>query len=120
MSNPVRQQYELLPYPARDPREEAQRLIEGSPSHLLELNHYLYAGARDFSRPFRALVAGGGTGDGLIMLAQHLADRKTPAEIVYLDLSTASRAIAEERAKVRGLGNIRFMSGSLLDLPSLD
>jgi SAM-dependent methyltransferase len=120
MSDPVRQQYEILPYPARDPREEAQRLIEGSPSHLLELDHYLYAGARDFSRPFRALVAGGGTGDGLIMLAQHLANRKTPAEIVYLDLSTASRAIAEERAKVRGLGNIRFMSGSLLDLPSLD
>jgi hypothetical protein len=72
MTDPVRQQYELLPYPARDPREEAQRLIEGSPSHLLELNHYLFAGARDFARPFRALVAGGGTGDALIMLAQHL------------------------------------------------
>ena len=42
MPDPVRQQYELLPYPARDPRDEAQRLIEGSPSHLLEINHYLY------------------------------------------------------------------------------
>ncbi|HJT14258.1 MAG TPA: class I SAM-dependent methyltransferase [Dongiaceae bacterium] len=119
MSDKVRQQYELLPYPARDPREEAQRLIEGSPSHLLELNHYLYAGARDFAQPFRALVAGGGTGDGLIMLAQHLADRRCPAEIVYLDLSTASRAVAEQRAHVRGLGNITFMTGSLLDLPGL-
>jgi len=119
MSDKVRQQYELLPYPARDPREEAQRLIEGSPSHLLELNHYLYAGARDFARPFRALVAGGGTGDGLIMLAQHLADAGCPAEIVYLDLSTASRAVAEQRAKVRGLGNVTFMTGSLLDLPGL-
>ena len=117
MSDPVRQQYELLPYPARDPRDEAQRLIEGSPSHLLEINHYLFAGARDFSAPFRALVAGGGSGDGLIMLAQHLADRRCPAEIVYLDLSTASRAIAEERARIRGLANIRFMTGSLLDLP---
>ncbi len=120
MSDPVRQQYELLPYPARDPRAEAQRLIEGSPSHLLELNHYLFAGARDFSGPFRALVAGGGTGDGLIMLAQHLSDRHCPAEIVYLDLSTAARAIAEERARMRNLGNIRFMSGSLLDLPNLN
>jgi len=119
MSDKVRQQYELLPYPARDPREEAQRLIEGSPSHLLELNHYLYAGARDFAQPFRALVAGGGTGDGLIMLAQHLKDAGCPAEIVYLDLSKASRAIAEQRAKVRGLGNITFLTGSLLDLPSL-
>lgn len=119
MSDKVRQQYELLPYPARDPREEAQRLIEGSPSHLLELNHYLYAGARDFAQPFRALVAGGGTGDGLIMLAQHLTDAGCPAEVVYLDLSKASRAIAEQRAKVRGLGNITFVTGSLLDLPDL-
>ena len=119
MTDKVRQQYELLPYPARDPRDEAQRLIEGSPSHLLELNHYLYAGARDFAQPFRALVAGGGTGDGLIMLAQHLADAGCPAEIVYLDLSKASRAIAEQRATVRGLANITFMTGSLLDLPSL-
>ena len=92
MTDPVRQQYELLPYPARDPREEAQRLIEGSPSHLLEVNHYLFAGERDFSKPFRALVAGGGTGDGLVMLAQHLKDAGCPAEIVYLDLSKASRA----------------------------
>ena len=119
MSDKVRQQYELLPYPARDPREEAQRLIEGSPSHLIELNHYLFAGARDFARPFRALVAGGGTGDGLIMLAQHLQDAGCPAEIVYLDLSQASRAVAEQRARVRGLGGITFMTGSLLDLPSL-
>ncbi|HET6159430.1 MAG TPA: class I SAM-dependent methyltransferase [Dongiaceae bacterium] len=120
MADPVRQQYELLPYPARDPREEAQHLIEGSPSHLLELNHYIFGGVRDFSALFRALVAGGGTGDALIMLAQHLANRNCPAEIIYLDLSTASRAIAEERAKVRGLGNIKFMTGSLLDLLALD
>jgi len=120
MPDPVREQYELLPYPAREPRDEAQRLIEGSPSHLVELNHYLFAGARDFSRPFRALVAGGGTGDGLIMLAQHLADRNCPAEIVYLDVSMASRKIAEERAKVRGLANITFKAGSLFDLPTLD
>jgi SAM-dependent methyltransferase len=119
MPDPVHQQYELLPYPARDPREEAQRLIEGSPSHLLELNHYLFAGARDFRQPFRALVAGGGTGDALIMLAQHLKDRSAPAEIVYLDLSAAARAVAEQRAQVRGLDTIRFVSGSLLDLPAL-
>ena len=27
-------QYEAYPYPARDPRDEAKRLIIGSPSHL--------------------------------------------------------------------------------------
>ncbi len=119
MSDPLIEQYESYPYPARDPADEAKRLIEGSPSHLLELNHYLFAGSRDFRLPFRALVAGGGTGDATIMLAQHLQDQGCPAEIVYLDLSRASRAIAEARAARRGLANIRFHTGSLLDLPRL-
>lgn len=120
MTDPVRAQYEAYPYPPRDPRDEAKRLIEGYPSHLLEINHYIYAGRRDFSRPFRALVAGGGTGDGTIMLAQHLADRGGPAEIVYLDVSSAARRIAGARAAARGLANIRFLTGSLADLPRLD
>jgi SAM-dependent methyltransferase len=119
MTERVRAQYEAYPYPPRDPRDEAKRLIEGSPSHLLEINHYVFAGERDFRQPFRALVAGGGTGDGTIMLAQHLADRGCPAEIVCLDVSSAARSIAEARARQRNLTNIRFMTASLLDLPAL-
>jgi SAM-dependent methyltransferase len=119
MTERVRAQYEAYPYPPRDPRDEAKRLIEGSPSHLLEINHYVFAGRRDFRQPFRALIAGGGTGDGTIMLAQHLADRGCPAEIVYLDVSAAARAIAEARAHQRNLTNIRFVTASLLELPTL-
>ncbi len=119
MTERVRAQYEAYPYPPRDPRDEAKRLIEGSPSHLLEINHYVFAGRRDFRQPFRALIAGGGTGDGTIMLAQHLADRGCPAELVYLDVSSAARAIAEARAHQRDLTNIRFTTASLLELPTL-
>lgn len=119
MSDAVKAQYEAYPYPRRDPRDEARRLVVGSPSHLAEIDHYLFAGRRDWTRPFRALVAGGGTGDGLIMLAQHLKDRGTPAEVHYLDLSQASRAIAEARAQARGLDFIRFHSGSLLDVGTI-
>ncbi len=115
MSDAVRDQYEDLPYPPRDPEDERRRLLTGSPSHILEIDHYVFAGARDWSKPFRALVAGGGTGDGLIMLAQQLADLGCPAEITYLDLSAASRAIAETRARIRGLDDIAFHTGSLLD-----
>ena len=115
----VRAQYEALPYPPRDPRDEAIRLITGTPSHVLEINHYLFSGRLNFARPFRALVAGGGTGDACIMLAQQLADRRCPGEVVYLDISTASRQICEGRAKARGLRNINFLTGSLLDLPSM-
>jgi SAM-dependent methyltransferase len=116
----VRAQYEALPYPARDPRDEASRLITGTPSHILEIDHYLFAGRLNFTRPFRALVAGGGTGDACIMLAQQLVDRRCPGEVVYLDLSTASRQVCEARAKVRGLRNIQFLTGSLLDLPVMN
>jgi len=111
---PVSQQYEAYPYPARDPAEEATRLIVGSPGHPFEIDHFLHGGARDWSRPFRVLVAGGGTGDGLIMLAQVLADHGAEAEIIYLDISRASRRIAEARAAARGLTNIRFETGDML------
>lgn len=102
MTDAVRDQYEDLPYPPRNPEDERQRLVTGSPSQIVEIDHYLYAGARDWAEPFRVLVAGGGTGDALIMMAQQLADRSCPAEIHYLDLSTASRAIAEERGARSG------------------
>lgn len=115
----VRAQYEAYPYPARDPRDEARRLVTGSPSHPLEIDHYIFGGRRDWSLPFRALVAGGGTGDATIMLAQGMADRGCPAEITYLDLSRSARGIAEARAAQRGLDNIRFVTGSLLDAPAL-
>ncbi|WP_207480737.1 methyltransferase [Arenibaculum pallidiluteum] len=112
----LRAQYEAYPYPARDPADERRRLVTGSPSHLDELNHFGFGGRLDFSRPFRVLVAGGGTGDATIMLAQQARDAGIPAEILHLDLSDASRAIAEARARVRGLDSVSFERGSLLEL----
>ncbi len=119
MADPVRAQYEAYPYPARDPEDERRRLVTGSPSRPVEIDHYLFGGARDWSRPLRALVAGGGTGDGLIQLAQLLTDAGRPYEITYLDLSRAARAVAEARARVRGLTGIAFVTGSLLDAAEL-
>ncbi len=117
MTDRVRAQYEAYPYPARDPRDEAKRLVTGSPSDAREIDHYLFAGRRDWTKPFRALVAGGGTGDALVMLAQHLADRSCPAEIHYLDLSEASRKTAEARIAARRLERlVTFHHGSLLDV----
>lgn len=119
-NDPVHVQYEAYPYPPRDPRDEAKRLVTGSPSHLAELVHHVRGGVFDPAQPFRALVAGGGTGDAAIMLAQQLADTgATAAEVVYVDWSTSSRRIAESRAAARGLTNIRFVTGSLLELDAL-
>ncbi|MEX2617824.1 MAG: class I SAM-dependent methyltransferase [Alphaproteobacteria bacterium] len=112
----LQRQYEAFPYPPRDVAAEAGGLSTGSPSHILEIDHYVFAGRRDWSRPFRALVAGGGTGDAAIMLGQQCADIGCPADITYLDLSASSMAIAERRARERGLTNIAFRQGSLLDI----
>ncbi|MGJ8611707.1 MAG: class I SAM-dependent methyltransferase, partial [Octadecabacter sp.] len=103
------------PYPERDPADEAKRLITGSPSDPREIDHFLFGGTRDWSKPLRALFAGGGTGDGLIQLAQMLTIAKRPYNITYIDLSAASRAVAQARAKHRGLTGITFHTGSLMD-----
>ncbi|EPX76705.1 class I SAM-dependent methyltransferase [Salipiger mucosus] len=107
--------YDAYPYPERDPEDERRRLIVGSPSHPIEMDHVLWQGRRDWSQPLRVLVAGGGTGDGLIQLATLMKQAGRPCEITYLDLSRAAREVAEARAAVRGLEGIEFRTGSLLE-----
>jgi len=115
----LRAQYEVFPYPARDPRDEARRLLIGSPSHLREIDYWVFGAKRPRSRPIRVLIAGCGTGDAAIMLATQMAREARPAEIVALDRSAHALSIARARAEARALGNIRFVEGSLLDLAAL-
>lgn len=113
----VKAQYEVLPYPPRDPARERDRLIQRASDNLITLNHHCFGGRKDFRSGFRALVAGGGTGDSTIYLAEQL--RGFDAEIVHLDLSVAAMSIAQERARVRGLGDIRWVNASIMGLPGL-
>ncbi|MXU65804.1 class I SAM-dependent methyltransferase [Oceanomicrobium pacificus] len=116
----VETQYELYPYPERDPEDERRRLITGSPSDPVEVDHFLFGGHGDWRTDRRILVAGGGTGDGLIQLAQKMADTGRMPRITYLDMSRAARRIAEARAEIRGLSDhIDFVTGSLLDAPEM-
>ncbi|MGV6812431.1 MAG: class I SAM-dependent methyltransferase [Brevirhabdus sp.] len=115
----VKTQYDTYPYPHRNPADERKRLVTGSPSIPVEIDHYVFGGKRNWRTPLRALVAGGGTGDGLIQLATLLSAAKRPYEITYVDLSETARGIAEERARIRGLTGIRFLNGSLLDAASI-
>ena len=116
----VRNQYEALPYPPCNPQDERQRLVMTWLEDLPMINHYCFSGKQSFRKGFRALVAGGGTGDATIFLAEQLrAIGAADAEVVHLDMSTASIALAKERAQIRGLGNIRWVHDSLLNLPAL-
>ncbi len=113
----VRDQYEAYPFPVRRPEDEEQRLIASPIDQLARIDHYCFSGRRDFHRPLRALIAGGGTGDALIYLAEQL--RGKPCEFVYLDLCANSMAIARERAEVRGVERVTWIEGSLADLDDL-
>jgi len=108
--------YETLPYPARDPADEARRLILGSPSHLREIDFWGFGARRPASAPLRILVAGGGTGDATIMLATQLERAGRPGHITHLDRSATALAIARARLARRGLDHrVNFVAGSLLD-----
>ena len=113
----VRAQYEDLPYPPVDPQDELRDLKSTFADYPARVNHYGWGGKRDFSKGFRILVAGGGTGNSAIYMAEHYCPMG--AEIVYIDLSSASIKIAKKRAELRKIDTIRFLQGSLLDLPTL-
>lgn len=113
----VRNQYEALPYPPCNPEDDRKRLVLTWLEDLPMINHYCFAGKQSFQNGFKALVAGGGTGDATIFLAEQL--RHTDGQVVHLDMSEASIALAKERAQIRGLTNIRWVHDSLLNLPAL-
>src|SRR5262249_49266397 len=89
----VRDQYEALPYPPRDPAEEKSRIVRTWLDELAMINHYCFAGKQSFRNRFRVLIAGGGTGDSTIFLAEQL--RHTDGEVVHLDISRAAIEVAQ-------------------------
>ena len=92
-------------------------MIQTVEDRLELINHYCFSGKHSFDYGFRCLVAGAGTGDAVIHLAEQL--KHTSNEIVYLDISTASMVLAQERAKIRNLNNITWINDSILNLPLL-
>lgn len=113
----VQDHYLDYPYPHRNPEEEKTRLLRIYGDYLGEINHWLFEGKKDFTKNFRVLIAGGGTGDSTVYLAEQLKD--TNAEVVYLDFSANSMKIAQERAKNRGLTNITWINDSIFNIPDL-
>lgn len=111
--------YEKHPYPHRPTGSVSDATLIGVPSDIRFINHFVFNGRRDFTKPFRVLVAGGGTGDAVIGLGRQLVSLGCPAELVYIDLSARSREIAEQRASDIGLSGVRFFTGRIQDLPEL-
>lgn len=114
----VHQQYESLPYPARDPERELEMLRQPTVCELPRVNALLGGGHRVFDSTFRVLDAGCGTGDATVFLAHQL--QGTGARIVALDLSGASLDIARRRLRARGLEDaVDFVQAPIEEAPSL-
>ena len=113
----VQDHYLDYPYPHRNPEDDKTRLLKIYGDYLGEINHWLFEGKEDFKKGFRVLIAGGGTGDSTVYLAEQLKD--TDAEVIYLDFSKNSMKIAQERAKNRSLENITWINDSILNIPGL-
>ncbi len=109
----IRAQYEQFPYPPRDLQDETKRLLEIEIERLATINFYCFKGKQSFDNA-KILVAGGGTGDSTLYLAEQL--RHKNAEVVYLDISKASMEVVKERAKIRHLNNIHWVHGSILSV----
>lgn len=115
----VKSQYEDYPYPMRNPEDEKRKIYDSVLSRLDAVNFFCFSGKRDFTQPIRVLIAGGGTGDSTIHIAEQLRYNES-AEIIHLDFSAASIAVAKERANVRGLRNITWLQESILELPNIN
>lgn len=104
-----------LIYPARDPRDERDRLITPELVSLDALNHFGWAGARDLRAHARALVVGEGNGDAAVYLAEQA--RGSAMEIIAIDQSADAVALSKARLAARGLTNVTHHVMSILDLP---
>lgn len=114
----VQQQYEALPYPPRDPERELEQLRQPSLCELPRVLEVLWGGRRRLDAGFRVLDAGCGTGDNTVFLAEQL--RGSGAQVVALDFSAASLAIAQRRVERRGLtAGVRFVQAPLEQAPAL-
>jgi SAM-dependent methyltransferase len=112
----VREQYETLPYPPRNPVRELEHLHATLPGELNLVQQVLW-GARRPLHSLRILDAGCGTGDAVVFMGEQL--RRSGAEVIGLDFSEASLAIAQQRLDRRQIKNVRLVHGGIEDLPSL-
>jgi SAM-dependent methyltransferase len=113
MAQKVRELYEQFPYPLRNPQDEKDRLLMPPLDNLSRVNHYGFGGTREIDGSFRALVAGGGTGDAMIWLAEQLRD--VGGSVTYLEPSEASTKVARARAEARGLQNITYIRATIAE-----
>ncbi|HXW25809.1 MAG TPA: tetratricopeptide repeat protein [Xanthobacteraceae bacterium] len=113
VSRQVQRQYEENPYPRW---VEVARVVR--PSTIGAWMHAKFpdvSPAPDAADGADVLIAGCGTGQQAIELAQTLPD----ARVLAVDLSLASLAYAQRKTRALGLGNIDYAQADILELGSI-
>jgi len=115
VSQAVRQQYEDNPFPRW---MVPLRFLEAKPLGACLSARYPAArpGPAHDGRPFKALVAGCGTGQHAIDVARSYAG----IELTAIDLSLGSLAYARRKAEEMGIANIRFAQADILGLQEFE
>jgi len=110
VSAAVRDQYEANPYPRW---LRMQTRFDAAP--FAEIVRQLFPGIEVKRGPARILLAGCGTGQNAIAMAQRFTD----CSVIAVDLSLASLAYAKRKTLELGITNIVYRQADLLALGSL-
>lgn len=135
LSDVVRQRYEELPYPRHDDVKAMWVYIKDGPGWISTFARNAWGGAERFdfcdaSAPPRILLPGCGTGNAMVqatvgVLAATANCPNEPAwEVVCMDLSSTSLAVARQKAAMLGFdddSHVLFVQKDLLQLdPTVD
>ncbi|MEJ2119004.1 MAG: class I SAM-dependent methyltransferase, partial [Alphaproteobacteria bacterium] len=106
----VARQYEASPYPRWKslfvpPKASAHRTL----SHFLPPERLTF-----LEKPFKVLVAGAGTGQHAIAVAERYGDN---ADVLAVDLSRRSLAYGRAKAAQLGVNNLRFAGADIRAIP---
>ena len=110
VSAAVREQYEANPYPRW---LRTQTRFEAAP--FADIVGQLFPGVEAKRGPVRIFLAGCGTGQNAIAMAQRFSD----CSVLAVDLSLASLAYAKRKTLELGIANIDYRRADLLALGSL-
>lgn len=111
--DPIAAFYQRFPYPPRGKGRGEKNLDWIIPGSLPEVAHHVFGGVLPRGRPFRVLIAGGGTGNAVVSLGGWMGRLGIAGSIDYLDLSPSSCAIARARAEAAGVANASFQVGPI-------
>lgn len=119
MSDVIQDFYDQRPYPLFD--HQRLKNSKAPAQKAAAAIHHGFGGIVPRDKKLHILIAGGGSGMGLVLLGLGFTALGIDADFTYLDISETSRKTAESSANAVGLTNVEYLTGNiekLADLPA--